>query len=201
MCSLYCCQFLWSVSRLVNSIVFPVQLWVWAEKCAGVVLLWSLVDLFCIHAFIISSIHWCFLCVFCHCTHLLTFSNVKDDGAPAPNPWECYLMSTGVMSTHGWMVNEDDWKWFMNKNYGWKVDEKEISNKSWMVENGKWMKNMDEICVNDGGKLDRWKMMMIKWMKTWTIVGWMKHVDEWKMWTNEMKTIEDIWMKTIGMID
>lgn len=44
-----------------------------------------------------------------------------------------------------------------------------------------WMKY-----VNDGGKLDRWKMMMIKWMnwrqmngKTWTIIGWIKHVDEW----------------------
>jgi hypothetical protein len=108
MCSLYCCQFLWSVSRLVNSIVFPVQLRVWAEKCAGVVLLWSLVDLFCIHAFIISSIHWCFLCVFCHCTHLLTFSNVKDDGAPAPNLWECYLMSHRS-NEHPWMNGK--WRW------------------------------------------------------------------------------------------
>jgi hypothetical protein len=82
---------------------------------------------------------------------------------------------------------------------GWK----EISNESWMVENDKWMKNMDEICMNDGGKLERWKMGELKtneW-KTWTIIGWKKHVGEWKMWTNEMKTIEDIWMKTIGMID
>lgn len=51
---------------------------------------------------------------------------------------------------------------------------------------------------NDDDKMDELKAN--EW-ETWTIVGCMKHVDEWKMWTYEMKTIEDIWMKTIGMID
>lgn len=151
MCSLYCCQSLWSVSRLESSIVFPVQLWVWAEKCAGVVLLWSLV--IC-SAYMLSSFQ-VYICVFsvsfCHCTHLLTFSNVKDDSAAAPNRGKCYLMSTGVVSTHGWMVNEDGWKWFMNKNYGWNVDEKESQMK----------------------------------------VGWLKMINEWKIWMKYVWTMEE----------
>lgn len=113
-------------------------------------------------------------------------------GAPAPNLWECYLMSTGVMSPRGWMVNEDEWKWFMNKNYGWKGDEKEISNESWMVENDKWMKTMDEICViqwwrkirqmKNGDKMDElktneWENMNYSWMNE--TCWWMKIVNKW----------------------
>jgi hypothetical protein len=51
---------------------------------------------------------------------------------------------------------------------------------------------------NDDDKMDELKTN--EW-EIWTIVGSMKHIDEWKMWVNEMKTIEDIWMKTIGMTD
>jgi hypothetical protein len=75
------------------------------------------------------------------------------------------------------------------------VHEQKNMDERWMKRKSQlkvwWLKMINEWklwmkYVTDGGKLDRWKMMTIKWMnwrqmngKTRIVDGWMKHVDEW----------------------